>query len=646
MDDDWDVSQSWTGRLPVNWRRMARLLPAMATEAGFRDLRLYEDEGIATASRKLRAQHMTLPSRSEESALWLRWVEGTDDSNVTDVQIAVYQEDAGPARRYDKQAAEEVGKILRRFAANLRPPQKETVLGPGEPHFGHIAGTLRDYSGCATADDVIDLQRGTLPLGKLAFGKGATTVQHHQDLYLSTYANGELMESRGALICAPTGSGKTELIVSWAKAANAAGYCVLIVDVKGNMRSKLGNLQGDCYRLSTDPYSSDSDRVNFLRELEPRTSVGHDRIRQFAEVLLPNQGWRGAGGDDEMRYQQRLVNLTAFIHMLKLRELYYPKSLKPAPRKADLGDLYDLVFNEQLTCTLIKKLQAQERIVAERAVSDSTLRAAMPRTRVEHWAQVLGPMLDPNKLPEFGARRDSRFTYTDYVRGIILALEPFAGHGTLRRKIRDVGSGSLFSMSDLNRRIKDQKPATILLETREQDGEIAWTVLALALKSLQPLIFQRWNLDGAKKQELRPILLLLDESRRLRDFRGDEYITLAREARAGCVLVYQNLDQVEEQLGRAGLNTILENVGTQIYLHSLVGNTAEHFIRLLPERYRTIETVNRSDGSIQARTELIPYFTKLELAELPSGRYPGILMIRGRNNNRPILVDMDRRRGS
>jgi hypothetical protein len=641
MDQNWDISQCWTGRLSVGWRRMAQLLPAVATEAGFRDLRLYEDEGIATASRIRRAEHVVLPSQSKE---------GKDDSDVTDVQIAVYEEDGGPARLYDRPAAEDVGKILRRLAANLRPPQKETVLGPGEPHFGRIGGTLRDYSGCATKDDVVDLKSGTLPLGKLAFGKTPTTVQHDQDLYLSTYANGELMESRGALICAPTGSGKTELIVSWAKAANAAGYCVLIVDVKGNMRSKLGNLAGDCYRLSTDPYSSDSDRVNFLRELEPRTSVGHDRIRQFAEVLLPNQGWQGAGGDDEMRYQQRLVNLTAFLHLLKLRELYFPRSFKagstqPEPRKADLGDLYDLVFNEQLTCTLIKKLHAWERTLLERKPFDSTLKAAMPRTRVEYWAQVLGPMIDPNKLPEFGTRRDPRFTYTDYIRGIILALEPFAAHGTLRRKIRDVGPGKLFSMSDLNRRFKDQKQTTILLETREQDGEIAWTVLALALKSLQPLIFQRWNLDRAEKQELRPILLLLDESRRLRDFRGDEYITLAREAHAGCVLVYQNLDQVEEQLGRAGLNTILENVGTQIYLHSLTGNTAEHFIRHLPERYRTIETVNRSDGSIQSRTELIPYFTKLELAELPSGRYPGIIMIRGRRNNRPVLVDMDRSLG-
>ena len=158
---------------------------------------------------------------------------------------------------------------------------------------------------------------------------------------------------------------------------------------------------------------------------------------------------------------------------------------------------------------------------------------------------------------------------------------------------------------------------------------------------LQPIIFQRWNLSGAEKEKIRPILLLLDESRRIRKFRADEFITIAREAYAGCVMVYQNLDQVQEQLGEAGLNTILENTGTQIYLRSLLGNTATHFIRLLPERYRTVETINNADGSIQSRTEVIPYFTKGELYQLPAGEYPAIVLVRGRDNSQPILVDMD-----
>jgi len=631
-----DANHTAAIRLPISLLRLPRLLPALVESCGFRDLHIRETESQAVATQRETVDGVFGPRRME-TTLSLEWSRASDDEGATELRVLVHRDFEPGARFYDDSARDYVSNTLTRLVGRRLPSARETIVGPGEAIEGHIVGTLRDYSGCASPDLLTDLRQGALPLGRWAFSRRPGEVRHDSPLYLARFPNGERMEYSGALICAPTGAGKTELVLRWARAANAAGYCTLIADVKGNMVEKLGQLQGATYRFSTDPEARGPaySRINFLRDLHIHSPAASDRIRQFAEVLLPSEGWRGAGGDEEMRYELRLVNLVAFIHLLKLREFHYPLSFESGPRNADLGDLYELVFSEDTVCDWIVKIQDAEngRIAAGE-------QATMPAQRVRHWAQVLGPMLDKAKLPEFGKRVDPRYGYADYVRGLTLALEPFAAHGMLFAKVRDVGEGQLFSLTDLHRR-DDQEPATIILEVREQDGDIAWTIFSLVMKSLRPILFRRWNLAKPDKDKLRPILLLLDESRRLRNFPADEYITVAREAHAGCVLVYQNLDQIAEQFGETGLNTILENVGTQIYLRSLSGRTATKFIETLPERYRQIETVNHADGSLQTRMEVVPYFSKLELYQLPAGRYPALVLIRGRHSAQPFLVDMD-----
>ena len=140
-----------------------------------------------------------------------------------------------------------------------------------------------------------------------------------------------------------------------------------------------------------------------------------------------------------------------------------------------------------------------------------------------------------------------------------------------------------------------------------------------------------------------PVLLLLDETRRIPGFKANEYVTFAREAQAGCVVSYQSLDQIGEA---AQISEMLENVGTQVYLGSLVGATAKYFIDLLPVRHRRRYSWSTSTGSsysegIDSNLEEVPYVGTNELYSLPGGKWPALVYINAQPRRKPFLVDLD-----
>lgn len=261
------------------------------------------------------------------------------------------------------------------------------------------------------------------------------------------------------------------------------------------------------------------------------------------------------------------------------------------------------------------------------------LEAVFSAGELEPWVT---PLVERARLPGEGARRPEE-SYRDYTHPLVAALEPFSRHGTLYPKIRDAGPGDPFDLEDLDRR--DQQ-TTIILAAREQDLATAETVLSMAITRLQHLLFERMD---SREDEVRPVLLLLDETRRIRQFEANKYITFAREAKAGCVVVYQSLDQIgdEKQIAE-----ILENVGTQIYLGSLVGNTARYFINTLPRRYRvsvTEQVAFGADGrsrTVALGKELVDVLTTNELYHLPAGEWPALVLINDQPRRKPILVDM------
>ena len=101
-----------------------------------------------------------------------------------------------------------------------------------------------------------------------------------------------------------------------------------------------------------------------------------------------------------------------------------------------------------------------------------------------------------------------------------------------------------------------------------------------------------------------------------------------------------------ERLQRSGIE-VLENIGAQIYLGSLVGETAQHFIRMLPMRrqptFSSTTSRSRGEASIAMQTgyQAVEYLSAAELYRLPAGRWPALVYINAQPRRDPILVDLD-----
>jgi TraM recognition site of TraD and TraG len=515
------------------------------------------------------------------------------------------------------------------------------VLGPGEPLQRPFTGNLRDYSGFARYEDLADLMAGDLPLGWHAFvppepelarkPKGET---HRGPLYLSRYRTGALMIYNGALICAPQNSGKTELIRRWAAAANRAGYNVFIIDVKGNMREKLaqsGAAAGVVRFFSTAPHVRNCDRVNFLSGLDGLTPHNSMRIRQLAEAVLPREGWEK--GENAYFYQNHVNWLSGLIHIRLLHQQYCPQAY-PGGR-ANLSHIYELASEEDALLRIIDEVQTKEAELV--GIGKDILGPGLA-----YWFNEISLLIGREQR---GQRNDREYTFRTLTQGIVNALRPFSRFGTLYEKTGgEAGEraeyGPYFSLEELNApKDSSDPPVTIILAARQQDLDDASTVVSIVVSKLQQFLFDRMGIAN-----LRPVLLLLDETRRIKGFKANEYITFAREAQAGCVIVYQSLDQIGEA---AQIAEILENVGTQIYLGSLVGNTAKAFIESLPSRYRPTYSAQASFGtdgvskSVQVGQEQIKFVTSNELFRLPAGKWPALIYINDQPRRNPILVDLD-----
>ena len=616
-----------------------RLLPTVFQKCAYNPPLIEDATRTATATKSIQEQGYFKGSVQIQAIL--KW--DAAGAKSTAVTCNVYDISHGQ-RAPRAQLALELGETLRvvadRWAGDTREgrqaePDHDPIVAPGKPFECVYTGTLRDYSACATQDEVVDLTSGVLPLGSYTFGFGDRQGINGPDLFMGNFRTGAPMEYNGVLVCAPQNSGKTSLVVRWAKAATRSvvpPYAVFLIDVKGNMRYNLDGLAGDVYCFSTDPANTASDRMNFLDGPMGLNAVETDRIRQLVTALLPARGFLEQGGLDEYHYRNRVIWLTAFVHILKLAQCYYPGWFlddNGNERNVDLADLYDLIADEESFYNWIAKLQDGEATLAKQ---DKEL----PVCGVDHWIFELAIMLDRNKIA--AGQRPEKDSFRTYTTALLTALEPFSKHGTLHQRVRSYGPGRLFNLETVLG--EGRRPVTVILSARQQDLDKSAAVLSLAIKRLQWFLFDRMAQPDAGK---RPVLLLLDETRRIRDFDAAEYITFAREAKTCCVIVYQSLDQVIPESRRIEL---LENVGVQIYLGSLVGNTARNFMSILPKRSRTkisrqiVRSANTETLTLNITNETVDYLTSAELYHLPGGHWPALVYINDQPRRAPFFTDM------
>ena len=546
----------------------------------------------------------------------------------------------------------------------------ETILGPGERLTGPFQGTLRDYSGCAAEAETGDLTAacgGVLPLGRQIFVGADGRARRGPLLFLAPNRRTKSRrEHQGALICAPQNTGKTELLVRWAKAANQAGFNLFLVDVKGNLLRRLrrdGALRGDVYHFTTDPLCHPGDpgapchALNFLERLDPFSPLGLQRIRQLAEAILPTEGLESG----EVRlFRANWVNwLTTLIHLVLLDEFHAPI----AGRRADLGDVYALASDEDALIACVRRIAVGEvmngpwpplprRPHPRFGVRDEGRPSTLPVLHALPGLHALfgeiAVLLPQEQIvpaigdmpPLIGRRSEHSYRWlTETMAGMLRSFRSYDVLGDKVSGANDLPRFSLEAVAGLDDALRpSERQVTVILAAREQDGDDSRTVLTLAMARLQHALLERMRHTG--DPAMRPVLLLLDETRRIRNFRTNEYVSYAREAEAGCVVVYQSLDQVGDARAVAEL---LENIGTQIYLGSLVGNTARQFVASLPKRHRPGFTMNGGDGaaSLQIGQETIDYFSTADLWTLPAGDYPALVQVNDQPRRRPILVSFD-----
>ncbi|HEX4408381.1 MAG TPA: type IV secretory system conjugative DNA transfer family protein [Xanthobacteraceae bacterium] len=633
--------------VPIGAAAFRGLISTIFDQLGYVDTKISDNTLSATAWKTSSVPDAYF-SNQKRSQAQIRWQPSPRSAAEIMIVSSVF-DDADTSRTLSEEKSRALAQTARAVVESYmrqeptrsrEAPPHDPLVKPGEQFASPFTGTLRDYSGCATDKDIGGLTAGILPLGVYWFGfedrpKGAGTP-----LYMSKFSNGGAMEYNGTLICAPQNSGKTLLIVRWAHAAASASkkpYGVFIVDVKGNLRDKLaGKLAGDVYCFSTDPLDDTSDCINFLEGPTGLNAIDTDRIGQLATALLPSRGYAGKGGDDEYHYRNQVVWLTAFIHILKLAQYYNPGWFTDdagKPRSVDLADLYDLLSDEGRLFEYFTKLLAKEK-----ELEAGPLKTLPPHRGVAYWFSELAIMLDPNKFSI--GQRVEKDSFRSYTIALMTALEPFARYGTLykRTSAAVTGSGRMF---DLETVLSDrQKPVTVIIAARQQDLQKSEAVLAMVIKRMQWFLFNRMSQDDAEE---RPLLLLLDETRRIRDFDAAEYVTFAREAKAGCVIVYQSLDQIGP---REKITELLENVGTQIYLGSLVGNTARYFIEILPKRLRPVVSrqiilsVNAETTNTTIGHEQVEYLSTTDLYRLPGGHFPALIHINDLPRRKPFFVDM------
>jgi hypothetical protein len=250
----------------------------------------------------------------------------------------------------------------------------------------------------------------------------------------------------------------------------------------------------------------------------------------------------------------------------------------------------------------------------------------------------------PEEPPISGGRR-AMDTYEGLTQNLRTALALFdPKRGIYSRISGDTeGTGRRFSFEDL----AQPKQVVIILEVPAKGGLNSDTLLSMAIARLEGFLDERFA-EAADRGRLQPVLLLLDETRRMRGFDPERFISFEREAQAGLVVVYQNLTQIGEgSEGKHEVDKLLGVVGTQIYLRELRGKNYEYFKAQFPEVTRQtyyVDSTPAPGGVVHNRRvqqEKVPFLENIALAELPGGPYSALVYLRGHPADKPFLVDME-----
>jgi len=650
-----EVRRARAAEVPIVFEEMPRYVAMLIAQARFPPSADWQ-VGMAVASRiSSNSQSVTGPIKEVLRLKWrvdpsrpgsslLGWIVETEGHAAHGPLSASGMNDVGQALF---PAAETYSRMMERGRWRQDP-----VVAPGGALEEKWEGHIRDYGGCARANELCrpdwpcDLSRGTLPLGRWAFGRPPALAQgempavtHGTELFLGRDATGRPLEFKGTLICAPPGAGKTELILRWAETAIRHDYSLLMVDVKGNMRDKLARRLArhgrpeSCaiYHFSTDHHEPDFDRLNFLAGFSVNTADGVQECINLTDAILPKKGLQE--GEQALYYGNRVDWLSGLIGLVKLHELH----CKFKDREHDLSDVCWLANDERNLVKWIEEIDAAE----FKAPKD---KPPVTSWGLDFWFSRISSLLEavdiPRQNPEqmsLRGQRNPKHPYVDYTHSILVALRPFERGGLLCERIQCPLSGSnahrQFRLEDLD----GERQVAIVLSVPGEGSPTANAVLAVVIGRVERLLRNRF-----KGKNRRPVFLLLDETTRIAGFDALNYVSFSRESEVGVVLVYQFLKLIGEKAQQ-----LLGIVGTQIYLKSIPGDSFPFFTAQFGKRPRKRATRSVTGGtggtseSIQITEEQVDYLEQAAVVDLPAGAYPALVFIREHPCDKPFLVDLD-----
>jgi hypothetical protein len=486
----------------------------------------------------------------------------------------------------------------------------DPIVGPGERTPDSFTGTLRDYSRCASLDDVSQLRTGDFPLGRYLWP--SLDARGTLPLFLgSPHDNaGQALEHlmfRNVCVTAPVGMGKSYSIFRpWAVAAARAGFSTLVFDPKGDLTQDLREpvfAAGNRVVIFSTSPEQPSVNWNFMDEVEI-DAEGHVKSRRAIESIIDALLPRESGGQsDENEFASRLFRgwLAGFIQIAKYA----------------LGDAADAF------------------VLYRMARDDNQLKEMLQRVR-DRWGETIHERLyyEVNDLFD-----KFQWGYTAQLRGVANALAPFV-QDPLRSRTRARPGERRFRITDLDRR-----PTTLFLSCPLRDLEAAQRVGSVATSLLLSHIYERRPPAYGQPDTRVPLLLLLDETRLL-SANLAEFLAVGRGFRAGVVTCYQELDQIRDEGQR---REILTNSNTLICLRGIGPGSRKALMERLSRATIQVAGVGASMGeearqqaNVNLSRQEVAVLGEYEVRAIPGPKHVALVHVQDGTvaDAKPFLVDL------
>jgi type IV secretory pathway TraG/TraD family ATPase VirD4 len=463
-------------------------------------------------------------------------------------------------------------------------------LAPGDPSPPPTATTdYLDYRGVAAWPEAKNLDGCQFPLGSycdLQKGRRVGAVGLPAEVL-----------SRHAVVVGPAGSGKTySLIVPWLLAALSAGWSVVAVDVKGDLRESFLDFK------DAQGHGALGAKLTRWDFTDPRRSAPwewttelHDEARTDAAITALLGRRQEQSTADPYFYQRDYRTLRGL--------LLFARSAAPHARTA--SDLIRLLEDDVGLDALVRQFP--------RAPGAADLGAAL------------------------------RYPAADYpkvISGVVTALS------TLDSPAVDAVTRSTPNRPsiDLGQALDDHQ--MLVVGAPLKGGQVSAALSSLILNQLSQRLYERFG------QQRRPVLLVIDEAPQIVD-RVDvaKLMEVSRSAGVGVVVAMQDVAQIREVNDRS---SILSNAAAFTILPGASPVSVEEFSKRLGQRFERTVGLNVGGGGggfgsgspVQSLgTEAVPVLREREIMHPPFGGRTAFVHVKAPEiglTSKPLVVDLQR----